>query len=94
MSPTVQDAFWPIPGLISYGGVTGRWGVLSHAQNGMSEVVPIQYLPLDDVSCIFGHLGEAHIRELEACLHARWEREECALIWYHLPHNSGTMTRV
>ena len=57
-------------------------------------MVPIQYLPLDDVSCIFGHLGEAHIRELEACLQARWEREECALNWYHLPHNSGTMTRV
>ena len=22
-SPTAQDAFWPIPGLISYAGVTG-----------------------------------------------------------------------
>ena len=32
-SPTVQDAFQPIPGLISCAGVTGRWGLLSHAQN-------------------------------------------------------------
>ena len=30
--PTVQDAFRPIPGLISCAGVTGRWGLLSHAQ--------------------------------------------------------------
>ena len=41
------------------------------------------HLLLDDVSRIFGHLCEAHIRELEACLHARWGREECALNWYH-----------
>ena len=30
--PTAQDVFQPIPGLISCAGVTGRWGVLSHAQ--------------------------------------------------------------
>ena len=28
-----KDAFRPIPGLISCAGVTGRWGLLSHAQN-------------------------------------------------------------
>ena len=30
-SPTAQDAFQPIPGLISCAGVTGRWGLLSCA---------------------------------------------------------------
>ena len=29
----VQDTIQPIPGLISCPGVTGRWGLLSHAQN-------------------------------------------------------------
>ena len=32
-SSTVQDTLQPIPGLISCAGVTGRWGLLSHAQN-------------------------------------------------------------
>ena len=32
---TVQDAFQPIPGLINCTGVTGRWGLLSHAQNAI-----------------------------------------------------------
>ena len=32
-SPTAQDAFRPIPGLISCAGVTGRWELLYHAQN-------------------------------------------------------------
>ena len=27
----VQDAFWLIPRFISCAGVTGRWGLLSHA---------------------------------------------------------------
>ena len=31
-SPTAQDAFQLIPGLISTAGVTGRWGLLCHAQ--------------------------------------------------------------
>ena len=31
-SSTVQDMFQPIPGLISCAGVTGRWGLLSHAK--------------------------------------------------------------
>ena len=31
---TAQDVFRPIPGLISSAGVTGRWGLLYHAQNG------------------------------------------------------------
>jgi len=30
-SPTAQDAFRPIPGLISCAAVTGRWGLLYHA---------------------------------------------------------------
>ena len=34
-SPTAQDAFRPTPGLISCTGVTGRWGLLSHAQNAV-----------------------------------------------------------
>ena len=34
-SPTGQDAFQAIPGLISCAGVTRRWGVLSHAQNAV-----------------------------------------------------------
>ena len=34
-SPTVQDVFWPTPGLISCTGVTRRWGLLSHAQNAV-----------------------------------------------------------
>ena len=29
---TMQDAFQPTPGLISYAGVTGRWGLLSRAR--------------------------------------------------------------
>ena len=38
-SPTAQGAFQPIPDLISCAGVTGRWGLLSHAQNAvMCEV--------------------------------------------------------
>ena len=32
-SHTAQDTFRPIPGLISCAGVTGRWGLLSRAQN-------------------------------------------------------------
>ena len=32
-SPTVQDAIWSIPGLISCAGLTGMWGLLSHTQN-------------------------------------------------------------
>ena len=51
----------------------------------------ISHLLLDDVSGIFGHLCEAHVGELEACLHARWGREECALNWYH---TSSTITHV
>ena len=35
-SPTAQDAFRLIPGLISCTRVTGRWGLLSHAQNAVS----------------------------------------------------------
>ena len=35
MSPTAQDAFRPIPGLIRCAGVTGRWGLLCHAQNAV-----------------------------------------------------------
>ena len=31
-SPTVQDAFQPIPGLVRYAGVTKRWGLLYHAK--------------------------------------------------------------
>ena len=34
-SPTVQDVFQPIPGVISCAGVTGRWGLLSHTQNAV-----------------------------------------------------------
>ena len=34
-SPTAQDAFRPIPGLISCTGVTRRWGLLSRAQNAV-----------------------------------------------------------
>ena len=32
-SPTVQDAIWSIPGLISCAELTGMWGLLSHTQN-------------------------------------------------------------
>ena len=31
-SPTGQDMFWPIPGLVRYAGVTRRWGLLSHTK--------------------------------------------------------------
>ena len=31
-SPNVQDAFWPIPGLISCAGVTGSVGITCHAR--------------------------------------------------------------
>ena len=34
-SPTVQNTFQSIPGLISCAGVTGRWGLLAHAQNAV-----------------------------------------------------------
>ena len=34
-SPTVQDVVRPIPGLINCAGVTGRWGLLSRAQNAV-----------------------------------------------------------
>ena len=34
-SPTVQDTFQPIPGLISCTGVTGKWGLLSHTQSAI-----------------------------------------------------------
>ena len=34
-SPTVQDVFWPVPGLISCAGAIGRWGLLSHSQNAV-----------------------------------------------------------
>ena len=32
---TQQDAYWPIPGLISCAGMTGKWWPLSHAQNAV-----------------------------------------------------------
>ena len=35
-SPTAQDVFRPLPRLISYAGVTRRWGLLSHAQNDVA----------------------------------------------------------
>ena len=31
----VKDVFRPTPGIISYTGVTWRWGPLSHAQNAI-----------------------------------------------------------
>ena len=49
LSPTVPDVFQQIPGLISCAGVTGRWGLLSHAQNtvrclyGSEEYVTVQH---------------------------------------------------
>ena len=36
-SPTAQDAFRSIPGLISYAGVTRRWGLLYHAWQTISQ---------------------------------------------------------
>ena len=39
MLTTVQDTFRPIPGLISCAGVTGRWGLLTHAQNAVRWLV-------------------------------------------------------
>ena len=39
-SLTAQDAFRPIPSLISYAEVTGRWGLLSHAQ--CSELLKLE----------------------------------------------------
>ena len=36
---TVQDTFRPIPGIISCAGVTGRWGLLTHAQNAVRWLV-------------------------------------------------------
>ena len=38
-SPTAQDVFRPIPGLISYTGVTRRGGLLSHARNAVRWLV-------------------------------------------------------
>ena len=35
-SPTAQDVFRPLPRLISYVGVTRRWGLLSHVQNDVA----------------------------------------------------------
>ena len=35
--PAVLDVFRPLPGLISYAGVTRRWGLLSHAQNDVGR---------------------------------------------------------
>ena len=37
-SPTAQDVFRPIPGLISSTWVTGRWGLFSHAQNAVRRL--------------------------------------------------------
>ena len=34
-SPTAQDTFRPIPGLISCTGLTGKWGLVSYAQNAV-----------------------------------------------------------
>ena len=34
-SPTAQDAFQPMPGLISCAGVTRKWGLPYHAQNAV-----------------------------------------------------------
>ena len=34
-SSTAQKVFWPIPGPISYAGMTGRWGLLPYAQNAV-----------------------------------------------------------
>ena len=36
-SPTVQDTFRSIPGLISCTGVTRKWGLLSHACNSQKQ---------------------------------------------------------
>ena len=51
-SPTAQDAIWPIPGLISCTGVTGRWGLLSCAQNAARWLVLFKRL----VKALWRHL--------------------------------------
>ena len=38
-SPTVQDTFRPVPGLISSAGMIERLGLLSHAQNDLMPIV-------------------------------------------------------
>ena len=38
-SPTVQDTFWQIPGIISCTGMTSGWEVISHAQNAVRWLV-------------------------------------------------------
>ena len=43
-SPTTQDAFWPIPGLISCAGVAGSWGLLSHAHIQLETVAGVSVM--------------------------------------------------
>ena len=51
--------FWPIPGLISCFGVTGRWGLLSHAQNA------VRWLTLSNWSveaCLLGQTSYMYFK--------------------------------
>ena len=53
-SPTVQDAFRPIPGLISCAGVTGRWGLLYACVFFACKVEQVEHAFEGDViQCIF-----------------------------------------
>ena len=51
----VQDAFWLIPGLISCAGVTGRWGLLSHAQDAVKWLaLSVEYMEAPQITNING----------------------------------------
>ena len=69
MLSTVQDVFQPILGLISCARMTGRWGVLSHAQNTRIRVA---------INCVYSCTAQRTAAQrdgaLEELLPAVWIR--------------------
>ena len=70
-SPTELDAFWLIPGLISYARVTRRWELLSHGQ------YPIRWLALSIRQV------EAPSNVTSVCAAVLWESVG-TIVWYLL----------
>ena len=52
-SPNAQEAFWPVPSLISYTGVTGRLGLL-HCKRFLTQFC---YLVFSWSACTVEHSG-------------------------------------
>ena len=72
-STTAQNWFWPIPGLTSCAGVTGRWGLQSHARGGVRWLALFKWhcttLMVDDLTVnVWPFLQYATIPYTDSCV--------------------------